>query len=112
MWVEKEGASGSKESDPSLFEALLIVFPLEDTEAIHLSATEGRTLRVCCGLSPGAAAEQVFAFKGIFRSHARKNQARGSGSAEGRPEMHFGRKSLEHIVLNTPKNKLLAFIRC
>lgn len=72
MWVEKEGASGSKESNSSFFEALLIIFPLEDTQTMHLPATDGRTQRVCLGLSPGAAAEQVFAFKGIFRSHACK----------------------------------------
>lgn len=70
--MEKEGASGSKESNSSLFEALLIIFPLEDTHTMHLPATNGRAQCACFGLSPGAAAEQVVAFKGIFRSHACK----------------------------------------
>lgn len=50
MWVEKEGALGRKESDRSLFKALLITFPIEDSLIIALRATEiKRSLLGCTG---------------------------------------------------------------
>lgn len=53
MWVEKERALGRKESDISFLKALLIVFPIEDTLIIALTATEvKRSLLGCAGSHP------------------------------------------------------------
>ena len=53
MWAEKEGALERKETDISLFKALLIIFPIEGTLILGLTATEvKRSLLGCTGSQP------------------------------------------------------------